>query len=324
MKQVIDILKLKSNQDIDEVANHNLRQVPSRNVNSKKSHLNKFFIGSPGTNTTQELEKKLATVPKFRKDANKMVNLVLSASPEFFVTATKKQIEDWEKSTQKWVEDTFGKENIIYSVVHYDEKTPHFHIALVPIFEGKLRSNHWFDGPAKLKKLHDSYAKFNKQFGINRGQKAIKSKQEELENFYKKVNASTAYEQQLDKKLDDLFSKFDNPTWSQKLTPMTFIKEVAKPLMTQMKDNLSHYRTKAKNAEQDKKELEQARQRIADLELKMETLGISPNLTFLQIEKLSHEVKPAIAEKSLPKEEVLETVHTEVLKNVKISRPKIK
>lgn len=321
MKQVINILKLKSNQDIDEVANHNLRQVPSRNVNSKKSHLNKFFIGSPGMNTTQELEKKLEKVPKFRKDANRMVNLVLSASPEFFQNATKKDIQDWEKATQKWAEDTFGKDNILYSVVHHDEKTPHFHIAIVPIFEGKLRSNHWFDGPAKLNKLHNSYAKVSKQFGINRGQKAIKSTQQELENFYKKVNASTAYEQKLDKQLDDLFQKLEQPTWYQKLNPWSFMSEVVKPYTTQLKNNLSHYRTKSKNSEQYKKQLDEANQKIADLELKMETLGLSPKLTFIECEKLSHEVKAAIAEKvPLSVEGVEVLASTEPEKTVEKSR----
>ncbi|MDW3502834.1 plasmid recombination protein, partial [Escherichia coli] len=90
-----------------------------------------------------------------------VVDLVLSASPEFFTD--KKKTKEWEQATQQWAEDTFGKENIIYSVVHYDEKTPHFHIALVPIFEGKLRASHWFDGPAKLKKIHDSYARVTKK-----------------------------------------------------------------------------------------------------------------------------------------------------------------
>lgn len=295
MKQVIDIQKYKTDQEINQVANHNLRNVDSRNVNKNKTKLNRFFIGSPDTDTVLELAKKLEKVPKFRKDANKMVNLVLSASPEFFETATKKQITDWENATQKWVEETFGKENIIYSVVHKDEKTPHFHVALVPIFEGKLRSNYWFDGPAKLKKIHDSYAKVNKPFGIKRGQKLIKSKPQELENFYQKVNSTTAYDLSLDKKLDDLFEKLEKPSAYQKLTPWTLIENVVKPLMKQLKVNLSHYRTKAKNVENELKEFETSKQRVADLELKMEMLGLDPNMKFMEIQ--SYKVVSAIAEK---------------------------
>lgn len=305
MKQVIDIKKLKSNQDITEVANHNLRQVPSRNVVKSRTKNNVFYVGSPGTAPILEMEKRLEKVPKFRKDAVKMVQLVLSASPEFFDINDKKKVKEWELATQKWAEETFGKDNIIYSVVHYDEKTPHFHIAFVPIFEGKLRASHWFDGPAKLKIIHDGYAKVNKSFGIKRGQKAIKSSQTELENYYKKVNSSTGYDQQLDKKLDDFYQKFENPKLKDKLNPWGFINTLCKPLVAQLYQNLAHYRTKYEDNKKAQKDLELAEQKILDLELKLDKLGISPNTPFMQIDKIRAKLD-LVEDNKLPfREEVL-------------------
>jgi len=300
MKQVINIQKMKSHQEISLVANHNLRQVSSRNINAKKTHLNTYYIGSPNTNTIQELEQKLLEVPKFRKDAVKTVNLVLSASPEFFDDKTK--IKAWEKSTQKWIEETFGKQNIIYSVVHYDEKTPHFHVCLVPIKDGKLNASFWLDGPAKLNKIHDSYSLAVKSLGISRGQKEIKSSQVELSDFYKKVNASTAYDKKLDEKLDNLFAKLENPTTWQKLKPWTLIEETVKPLMRQLKNNLSHYRTKVKDVESQTKLLIKQEQRIADLELKLETLGINPDIKFMELSKYSITKSEPLVEKPFLKE----------------------
>lgn len=287
MKQVINIKKMKSTQEILLVANHNLRQVDSRNVNKKKTPLNNYLIGGPQTDTLAEIEEKLAKCPKYRKDAVKTVNLVLSASPEFFDDKTK--LKEWEKLTQEWAEKTFGKENIIYSVVHYDEKTPHFHICLVPIKDGKLNASYWLDGPAKLNKLHDSLNKAVKSLGIKRGQKEIKSTQAELSDFYKKVNSSTAFDKQLDKKLDDLFEQLASPSLVQKLKPWAVIDEVVKPLMKQLKNNLSHYRTKAKQSEQVEKDLLKAKQRISDLELKLDTLGLKPDISFLELAKFKAE-----------------------------------
>lgn len=301
MKQVINIKKMKSHQEIQQVANHNLRQVDSRNVDAKRTPLNNYFIGSEKTDTLKELEQKLSTVPKYRKDAVKTVNLVLTASPDFF--NDKQKTKEWEQVTQRWAEATFGKQNIIYSVVHYDEKTPHFHICLVPIKDGKLNASHWLDGPAKLNKLHDSLNKALKPLGLDRGRKEIKSTQAELSDFYNKVNSSTAYDRKLDKKLDTLFDQLSNPSLVQKLKPWTLIDEVVKPLMKQLKNNLSHYRTKAKQSEEQEKDLKKALQRIDDLELKMETLGISPDISFLEVAKykaepLTHEVKePLLREK---------------------------
>lgn len=306
MKQVIDILKQKSNQEITQISNHNLRQVSSRNVVKSRIKDNVFYIGSPGTDPILEMDKRLENVPKFRKDAVKMVNLVLSASPEFFENADKKKIKEWEKATQKWCEDTFGKDNIIYSVVHHDEKTPHFHVAFVPIFEGKLRASHWFDGPAKLKKIHDSYAKVTKPFGIRRGQKAVKSSQTELETFYKKVNSSTVYDRQLDKKLEEFNEKLDNPTFMQKLNPWGLIAEVIKPMVSQLYKNMAHYRTKHEQDKKYKKQLEIAEQKVSDLKLKLDKLGISPDTPFMEIDKIRNAMELVADNKAPSQREFLE------------------
>lgn len=291
---------MKSNQEMQQVANHNLRQVASRNVVKSKTELNRYHYGNEKTDVIAEMDKRLSSVPKFRKDAVKVVNLVLSASPEYFTD--KKKLKEWEQASIKWVEDTFGKENIIYAVLHLDEKTPHFHISFTPIFEGKLRASHWFDGPAKLKKIHDSYAKINKPLGISRGVKKVKSTQQELENFYKKVNSSTAYEQNLDRKLDDLFKKMESPSLKEKLNPWGFMRDVVKPLMQQLSKNLSHYRTKAVESKSVKKELDEANKKISDLELKIETLGLDPEMSFLELSKFQV-IKPVIGVAKAPQEQ---------------------
>lgn len=282
--QVLNILKLKSNQDIQEVANHNLRQAPSRNVDGKKTPLNKYYVGSPQMDTLHEVEQRLATCPKYRKDAVRVVDLVLSASPEFFTD--KKKGKDWETITQKWLEDTFGKDNIIYSVVHYDEKTPHFHVCLTPIHEGKLRASHWFDGPMKLKKIHDSYAKVTKPLGLQRGRPHVKSSQVELDSYYQKVNASTVYERKLDEKLDTLFDRLDNPTIGQRLNPWGMIDQVVKPLMQQLTKNLSHHRTKSKDYDTMKKDRDywkgqfiEEREKVLNYAKKLKMAGIAPDST---------------------------------------------
>lgn len=124
MQQVIDIKKTKTNQEIQDISDHNLRQKISNNIDKKRIKNNIYFVGSPGQKTIDILEEKLSKVGKYRKDAVKVVNLVLSASPDFF--KDKSKAKEWEEITQKYIEETFGKENILYSVVHKDEKTPIF------------------------------------------------------------------------------------------------------------------------------------------------------------------------------------------------------
>lgn len=288
MYQVIDIKKLKTTTDITNISNHNLRISDSNNVNKNKTHLNKYYIGRPDMDLTAELEKKLATVPKYRKDAVKLLNLVFSASPEFF--NDRKKAKEWEEKTMLWVEQTFGKENILLSVVHNDEKTPHFHISIVPIWKGKLNASHWLDGPASLSKLHTEYNNTIKHLGLSRGRASEKPNHEELMEFYKKVNGSTEYEKKLDKNLDNLLEQIEKPTIREKLNPTLWVNNRIKPAIKQMGKNLSHYREKVKKVKELEKTVYQQEQRIIDLESKMEHMGFKPNISYAQCTMIKNKI----------------------------------
>jgi len=272
MKVVINVLKLKNNQDIRNIAKHNLRVTSSANVRKIKTPDNTYYAGVPGMDPLAEMDQRLEKVGKYRKDANKLVNLVLSASPEFFEKASKEDIKKWEEVSYKWAKDTFGEENIIYAVVHNDEKTKHLHISLTPIKEGKLRSNIWFDGPAKIKKLHTDYAKVVKPFGIKRGDPFVKATADDIVSYSQKVNASKRYEEGLTRDLEALEAKFQNPTFGQRINPTAFFNEVAKPFMEKLIKNLAHYRTKDYANAVTKKENKKLKARVVELEAKVESL----------------------------------------------------
>ncbi|WP_238702263.1 plasmid recombination protein, partial [Enterococcus faecalis] len=40
--------------------------------------------------------------------------------------------------------DGCGRQNVAYATVHLDETTPHKHLGIVPMYEGRLRSKHVF------------------------------------------------------------------------------------------------------------------------------------------------------------------------------------
>jgi len=272
MWAVINVLKLKKNQDISKIADHNLRITESVNVKKDLTKHNSFFVGSNGMDPLAEMDQRLEKVGKYRKDANKVVNLVLSASPEFFEQASKEDIKKWEEVSFKWAKDTFGEENIIYAVVHNDEKTKHFHISLTPIKDGKLRSNLWFDGPAKLRKLHTDYAKVVKEFGIKRGDRFVKASADDITSYSKKVNASKRYEEGLERDLEVISKKINNPTIGQRLSPGAFFNEVAKPFMEKLIKNLAHYKTKDIANVAMKKENKKLKAKVQELEVKLDSL----------------------------------------------------
>ncbi len=327
MKQVINIQKLKDDKEITQITSHNLRITTSDNVDSKKTRLNKMLFGGTQKPIIELLNEKLATVPKFRKDAVKVVNLVLSASPEFY--QDKEKVKQWEIETQKFLEDTFGKENILYSVVHYDEKTPHFHCSIVPIVNGKLNCSHYFDGAIKLKKFHDLYNKRIKHLGIARGDTRQKAKQQDLSDYYVKVNASAKYEKDLDNKIDIAFEKIEqrlnNPSLIERFNSYKVVKEL-KPVFQSLVKSISHYRTKSKENSKLKKEVQKLSQRVEDLELKFDNMGLSPDMPFSQATSLKDKIalatNPPFFKKDAPATEpIIEENKNQLSKIVKF-RPK--
>lgn len=184
--------------------NHNLRASKTKleaNVNYDRSNENELLLGRRDTvKTINEMIEELDLKTAIRKDANRAIELVLSASPEHFYDfkaagITRKEWDDlvpsnyegkmneywkevkrvqkffkkdnfekWKKDTVEWVQKTHGK-NVVNLVLHMDEKTPHMHLIVVPIVNKKLTAKQYFT-PTTARKWQDSYAKAT---GLKRG-----------------------------------------------------------------------------------------------------------------------------------------------------------
>ena len=130
-----------------------------------------------------------------RKNAVLAVEFILSASPDYFrpddPSAWGKydqgRLDAWVDSQRKWLVDQFGQDNVVDLALHLDEATPHLHAVIVPIREtdNKLAAAHWFDGPAKLRKLQDSAAAAVAHLGIERGEAFSVADHTTLADYYR-------------------------------------------------------------------------------------------------------------------------------------------
>lgn len=97
---------------------------------------------------------------------NNLGNATLKRMPE---------IEQWAKDMYRFMSERFGEENIIGCYVHLDELSPHMHLTLLPIQDGKFAFKKIFAGKDKLefsartKKLHDELAEVNRKWNLKRG-----------------------------------------------------------------------------------------------------------------------------------------------------------
>lgn len=57
------------------------------------------------------------------------------------------------RGIKAWAAQEFGEENIVGIDLHTDESSPHFHVVVTPIRDGKLQAKAWLDGPSKVAAL---------------------------------------------------------------------------------------------------------------------------------------------------------------------------
>lgn len=109
---------------------------------------------------------------KVRKDAVKLVEGIVTASPEFFETADDDEVRDFFDDAYKFCCDEFGEGNMVHFTVHMDEETPHAHFGFVPLRDGKLSWKEFFPNKMALGKMQDRfYERVGALYGLSRGEK---------------------------------------------------------------------------------------------------------------------------------------------------------
>lgn len=92
--------------------------------------------------------KELAPKRKIKDDAVLINSFILGSDGEFFIGLSPYQQQDFFFDCTKFFADRYGAENIISAVVHNDEATPHLHLNLIPVLDGRLCSKQLFDRKA--------------------------------------------------------------------------------------------------------------------------------------------------------------------------------
>lgn len=190
------IAKLKNGGAITASEKHTLRQ--RETPNADLSQANERFIGNPPTPGMSTLELEVFTrigEQRIRKDAVLCVEILLTASPEYFRPDDQgkagkwdaAQLEAWKQANHQWLSQKFT-DRIVRAELHLDEATPHIHAYLVPLDErGKLNCKSIFGGRAKLSQFQDSYAQAMAPLGLERGIKGSRATHTQVKEYYAAV-----------------------------------------------------------------------------------------------------------------------------------------
>ena len=176
--------KLKSMGEFGGSLSHTYRTRPTPNADENKLHLNKHIFET----YNQCFDALKNAIPeKRRSNAVLCIEHLITASPDWNGWGTKKEEEFFKKSLE-FLNNKYGKENVIACSIHRDETTPHLIVYVVPIDEkGGLNAKKWLGGRSKLSQTQTEFANHVKELGLERGLENSKARHKTIKQFYAEV-----------------------------------------------------------------------------------------------------------------------------------------
>ena len=148
--------------EIGHIESHNERTkekyASNPDVDTSRSHLN-FHLVTPQRKYRAEAEKQIAEAGcRTRSDSVRVVEALVTASPEFFKGKKKGEIKAYFQEALGFIQEHQDPKTIISAVVHMDEKTPHMHLCFVPLTaDGRLSAKEIVGNKKKLTQWQDRF-----------------------------------------------------------------------------------------------------------------------------------------------------------------------
>ncbi|WP_077195393.1 MobV family relaxase [Prevotella ihumii] len=199
---------------------HIERTIHPKNADENRTHLNKELIEFPdGIHSRSEaISHRINTAGITRKIGKNQVRairvLLTGTHEEMKQVEESGQLGNWCQDNIQWLQETYGKENVVSAILHMDEHTPHIHATIIPIVtceqrkakkeeeNGKRKYRKKKSGIVrlcaddvmarnKLKHYQDSYAQLMNKYGLQRGIEGSEAKHISTSDYYKSLIGAT-------------------------------------------------------------------------------------------------------------------------------------
>lgn len=161
----------------------------NKDIDPNRSHLNYELTDRDRSVSYEKQIKNYVNENKIskraiRKDAVLCDEWVITSDKKFFEDLNQEQVQEFFETAKKYFEEQYGKQNIAYASVHLDESTPHMHMGVVPMKDGKLSSKAMFDRE-ELKSIQDKLPKYMNEHGfeVERGELNSEKKHKTVAEF---------------------------------------------------------------------------------------------------------------------------------------------
>lgn len=225
----------------DERTKENYASNPD--IDPSRTHLN-FHLIEPQGRYRAEAEKHIKEAGcRTRTDSVRIVETLITASPEFFQGKKRKEIREFFQTALDFLSEKQNPKTIISAVVHMDEKTPHMHLSFVPLTDdGRLSAKEIVGNKKKLTLWQDAFWEHmvRKYPDLERGMSASETGRDHIPpRVFKEMTRLTRQREKLAAALDGL-NMFNTKA---KRAEITKILEKFIPDVEKMSTEMKKYRT---------------------------------------------------------------------------------
>lgn len=175
--------KLNSMGTVAAALQHCYRERETPNADQERTPDNEHLAARSTDEAMGRLRELLPE--KRRKDAVLAVEYVMTASPEWWKTASSDQQQAFFTRSVEWLADKYGADRIITATVHRDETSPHLSAFVVPLTQdGRLSAKEFIGNRTKMSQDQTSYAERVADLGLERGIEGSRAKHQRVKAHY--------------------------------------------------------------------------------------------------------------------------------------------
>lgn len=218
---IVRVSKVKSGTNTTGIQKHVQREnnnYENEDIDHSKTHLNYDLVNDNKQNFNNLIEEKIeqnyTAKRKIRTDAVKHIDGLITSDNEFFNNQKPEDTKRFFEHAKEFLEQEYGKGNLLYATVHMDEKTPHMHYGVVPITDdGRLSAKEVVGNKKALTDFQDRFNEHVKQRGydLQRGQsrQVTNAKHEQMSQYKQKTDYYKQEYKRESQKLDHVKQKND-------------------------------------------------------------------------------------------------------------------
>ena len=300
--------------EITNIEAHNERRkeryASNPDIDLSRSKQN-FHLIEPPQRYRAEAELQISAAGcRTRKDSVRAVEVLFTATPEFFKGKKLPEIRQYFEETLRFFVQYQSRETIISAVVHMDEKTAHMHLSFVPLTpDGRLSAKEIVGNKKKLTWWQDKFWEHmvKKYPDLERGESASQTARDHIPpRIFKEMTHLTQQRQ----KLDELLTGIGPFNSKKRAAEISELLDGYIPAVEKMRTQLKKYSTAFTSTKAENEKLKKKNKKLSE---SLEEANHESVLKKLNDAKLQREYEEALV--------VLERIPPEIITAYRFPSP---